>query len=213
MKLVNSRCFFIAIAAVMLWPRYAPAQTAGAQTPLTWPEVKARFESANPSLKAARANVDESRAEEVTAFLRPNPNLTGTIDQINPFSTQPPPSGSGPNVYSPFAFALPSASLSYLHERDHKRELRLKAARQATEVADSTYTDQERGLTFNLRNAFVQTLQAKAVLQNARENLDYWDRELAVNRNRFKEGDLAEVDLDRRNCSAYSSSPIWKPRS
>jgi cobalt-zinc-cadmium efflux system outer membrane protein len=40
-------------------------------------------------------------------------------------------------------------------------------------------------------------LQAKAVRQNARENLDYWDRELTVNRNRFRAGDLAQVDLDR----------------
>ena len=50
---------------------------------------------------------------------------------------------------------------------------------------------------FNLRSAFVQVLQAKALLQNARENLDYWDRELDVNRMRFKAGDLAQVDLNR----------------
>jgi cobalt-zinc-cadmium efflux system outer membrane protein len=50
---------------------------------------------------------------------------------------------------------------------------------------------------FNLRSAFVQTLQAKAVLQNAKENLEYWDRELTVNRTRFKAGDMAQVDLDR----------------
>jgi cobalt-zinc-cadmium efflux system outer membrane protein len=48
-----------------------------------------------------------------------------------------------------------------------------------------------------LRNAFVETLQAKAVRENARQNLDYWDRELTVNRNRFQAGDLAQVDLDR----------------
>jgi len=43
----------------------------------------------------------------------------------------------------------------------------------------------------------VQTLQAKAVLQNGKENLDYWDHELNVNRERFKAGDLAEMDLNR----------------
>src|SRR5581483_5705078 len=47
------------------------------------------------------------------------------------------------------------------------------------------------------RNAFVQTLQAKSVHQNAQDNLDYWDRTLTVNRNRFQAGDLAQVDLDR----------------
>jgi cobalt-zinc-cadmium efflux system outer membrane protein len=40
-------------------------------------------------------------------------------------------------------------------------------------------------------------LQAKAVWQNARENLAYWDRELDVNRRRLAAGDLAQVDLDR----------------
>src|SRR4029078_421404 len=49
----------------------------------------------------------------------------------------------------------------------------------------------------SLRNAFVQTLQAKAVLQLARENLGYYDRMLEVNRTRQQAGDMAQVDLDR----------------
>ena len=48
-----------------------------------------------------------------------------------------------------------------------------------------------------MRNAFVQVLQAKAVLANARENLGYWDNELSINRSRFSSGDLAQVDLNR----------------
>jgi cobalt-zinc-cadmium efflux system outer membrane protein len=48
-----------------------------------------------------------------------------------------------------------------------------------------------------LRNAFVQTLQAKAVLALAKENLEYYDKLLDVNRIRFKAGDIAEVDMDR----------------
>jgi outer membrane protein, heavy metal efflux system len=167
-----------------------------AQNAFTWQQIKEKFEAMNPTLKAAQLNIDESKAAEITANLRPNPAVTGTIDQINPFSTQPAPSGGG-NGYRPFAFAFPAGSVSYLHERQHKRELRLESAKKSTDIASSTYLDQERGLMFNLRNAFVQTLQAKAVLQNAKENLGYWDRELAVNRARFQAGDLAQVDLGR----------------
>ncbi len=87
--------------------------------------------------------------------------------------------------------------ISYLHERQDKRELRRDQAKESTAVAESTYLDQERNLVFNLRNAFVQALQAKAVLQNATENLSYWDRELEVNRTRFKAGDIAQMDLNR----------------
>jgi cobalt-zinc-cadmium efflux system outer membrane protein len=165
------------------------------QTVFTWRQIKDKFEAMNPTLKAARLNIDESKAAEITAYLRPNPSLTGTIDQINPFATMPSPTGE--SVYRPFTNALPFGSVGYLHERQHKRELRLESAKKSTDIAASTYQDQARTLMFSLRNAFVQTLQAKAVLQNAKENLDYWDRELAVNRTRFQAGDLAQVDLGR----------------
>jgi|HubBroStandDraft_1064217.scaffolds.fasta_scaffold22058_2 cobalt-zinc-cadmium efflux system outer membrane protein len=172
------------------------AQHLSAQTTFTWQQLKDKFESTNPTLKAAQLNVDESRAAEITAYLRPNPSVTGLIDQLNPFTKQPPPSG-GPDAYRPFAYAEPYGQVTYLHERQHKRELRLASAKKATDVAASAYSDQERGLIFNLRSAFVETLQAKAVLENATENLDYWDKELDIFRVRFHAGDLAQVDLDR----------------
>jgi cobalt-zinc-cadmium efflux system outer membrane protein len=167
-----------------------------AQSVLDWQQIKDKFEASNPTLRAAHISIDESRAEEITAYLRPNPNISGTLDQINPFTTQPPPSG-GSKVYSPFAYSLPSGSVDYLHERRHKRELRLEAQKETTSVTESQYQDQERGLLFTLRNAFVQVLQAKAVLENAKGNLQYWDRELDVNRKRYAAGDLAKVDLNR----------------
>jgi cobalt-zinc-cadmium efflux system outer membrane protein len=164
-------------------------QIALAQQSFSWQEIKAKFEAVNPTLKAAQINIDESHAAEVTAYLRPNPDFTESTDgtQISRFN----------GVWRPFAGTQFSSGVSYLHERQHKRELRLEAAKRSTDVAMSTFLDQVRTLTFTLRNAFVQTLQAKAVLQNARENLNYWDRELSVHRNRFKAGDMAEVDLDR----------------
>ncbi len=180
-----------AILVAGLLPAAAPAQTA-----YTWQQIKDKFAAANPTLKAAQLGIDESRAAEITAYLRPNPTLTGTLDQIDPLTTVP-SSVSGNSVYRPLANTLPFGSVSYLHERQNKRELRLDSAKKSTGIAVSAYSDQERGLMFNLRTAFVQTLQAKAVRQNARENLDYWDRELTVNRARFEAGDLAQVDLDR----------------
>jgi outer membrane protein, heavy metal efflux system len=165
------------------------AAGACAQTALTWSQVKAKFEAANPTLRAAQLNIEESRAAEITAYLRPNPDFGLSADgtQLTPYL----------GTYRPFTGTQISPSLSYLHERQHKRELRLENAKESTDIASSSYLDQERGLMFNLQGAFVQTLQAKAVLQNARDNLNYWDRELAVNRNRFNAGDLAQVDLNR----------------
>jgi cobalt-zinc-cadmium efflux system outer membrane protein len=84
-----------------------------------------------------------------------------------------------------------------LHERQHKRELRLESAQKATAIATSDQSDLERTLLFTLRGAFVQTLQAKAVLNVAQENLKYYDRVLEVSGERYKAGDIALIDLDR----------------
>ena len=160
-----------------------------AQGALTWQQVRERFQATNPTLKAAQLNIDESRASEVTAFLRPNPDFSVSTDGTQLTRYQ--------GIWRPFAGTQITTSLSYLHERQQKRELRRDSARQSTAAAESSYLDQERGLLFNLRSAFIQTLQAKAVLENAKENLAYWDREVAVNRNRLRAGDLALIDVSR----------------
>lgn len=154
-----------------------------------WQQLVEKFEAANPTLRAGKLNIDESRAAEITAYLRPNPDLSLTADgfQIS----------KNGGVWRPLSGVVETPGISYLHEREHKRELRRDQAKESTAVAESTYLDQERNLVFNLRSAYVQTLQAKAVLQNAKENLDYWDRELAVNRTRYAAGDMAQVDLSR----------------
>ena len=160
-----------------------------AQQALTWQEIRARFEAANPSLRAGQIGIDESRANETTAYLRPNPNFSILADQIDPFP-------GGPH-HSTFGFLLSVAAVSYLHERQHKRELRLESAQKATGIAVSGQADLERTLIFDLRMAFIQTLQEKAVLVLAKENLTYYDHVLDVNRDRYKAGAIAQVDLDR----------------
>jgi outer membrane protein, heavy metal efflux system len=162
---------------------------AGAQQALTWEQVRNRFEANNPTLLAGQFNISESKAQEITANLRPNPNFTATADQIAPFPGGPP--------HGPFAYLLPLASISYLHERQHKRELRLESAQKATAIAMSDQADLERTLLFDLRSAFVQTLQAKAVLDVASANLSYYDHVLQVSNERYKAGDIALIDLDR----------------
>ncbi len=165
------------------------AHPACAQTALTWEQIVAKFKVTNPTLLASQLNIDESRDAEITAYLRPNPEFSLSADGFQIAPNQ--------GIYRPLSGVVETPGLSYLHERRHKRELRLEGAKLSTQIASSNYEDEERNLLFNLRNAFVQVLQAKAVLENARENLAYWDDELEVNRTRFRAGDLAQVDLSR----------------
>src|ERR1035438_7884399 len=50
------------------------------QQQLTWEQVRNEFEAVNPTLKAAQINIAESRANEITANLRPNPSLNLLAD-------------------------------------------------------------------------------------------------------------------------------------
>jgi outer membrane protein, heavy metal efflux system len=182
MRYLVSRAGAALIAAGFL------AGGAYAQKAYTWEELRDRFEASNRQLQAGRLGIEESRAGEVTAGLRPNPDVTFLLDQVSPFQGNP---------YRPLGAALPFVSWSYLHERQGKRELRVESAKQGTDIAVSQQADLERTLLFNLRSAFVQTLQYKAVLDVSRQNLEYYDRLLEVNRSRVRSGDIAQVDLDR----------------
>src|SRR5579863_9506818 len=77
---VGRVCIGVLVAASL-------AQHILAQRPLTWQEVRDKFETTNPTLRAGQIGIDESKAQEVTAYLRPNPDVTAAIDQINPFAT------------------------------------------------------------------------------------------------------------------------------
>lgn len=160
-----------------------------AQHSLTWEQVKARFETTNPALKADADGVEEQRAQEITAFLRPNPQFTTTMDGLQ----------IAPNhgTWHPLSGTFVQPGISYLHERDHKRELRLQSAQQGTKVAESQHEDLKRTLQFTLRAAFVSTLQSKAIVELAKSNLEYYDRIIAISRERLRAGDIAQIDFDR----------------
>ena len=185
---------YIAITATVLSPfvlnsqSRAQAVSAPAQT-WSWDQVKDEFRLHNTTLLAGKLNIEELKAQEITAHLRPNPDFTLTAD-----GTQITPSHG---VWQPFAGTFVSPGISYLFERRNKRGLRYEAAKEGTAIGSAQSDDTERTLLFNLRTAFVGVLQAKAVLSLAKDNLDYYDKVLKVSRDRFQAGDISRIDLDR----------------
>lgn len=165
------------------------ASSAAAQQALTWEQVKAKFEAANPTLQADQIGVQEMKDQEITAYLRPNPQFTLAADgtQIAPHK----------GVWQPLIGTQYQPNFSYLHERQHKRELRLESAKQGTQIAGSQHEDLERNLIFDLRSVFIQTLQAKAVLALAQADLEYYDKIIEISRVRYKDGAIGRIDLDR----------------
>src|SRR5580692_1165175 len=86
----------------------------------TWQQIKERFEAVNPTLIAARASIDEARDNEITAFLRPNPDFSLSADGFQLAPNQ--------GIWQPLSGVVLTPSISYTHERQHKRELRLETA-------------------------------------------------------------------------------------
>jgi outer membrane protein, heavy metal efflux system len=154
-----------------------------------WNIVKDKFELNNTTLLAGELNIDELKAEEITANLRPNPQFTLTADgtQIVPYH----------GVWEPFAGTFVSPAVSQLFERRHKRGLRYEVAKEGAAIGVAQQSDLERTLVFNLRSAFVGVLQAKAVLRLAQTNLEYYDHILQISRDRYQAGDIAQIDLQR----------------
>jgi cobalt-zinc-cadmium efflux system outer membrane protein len=101
-------------------------------------------------------------------------------------------------------------NFSYLHERDHKRELRLQSAKEETQISTSLHADLERNLLFNLRVAFVNVLEAKAILDLTKQELDYYDHIIEISRERNKTGAMAQIDLDRVELQRVQYESDWQ---
>jgi cobalt-zinc-cadmium efflux system outer membrane protein len=187
------RCLILLAAsgAAAQQPAQSPSPRPQSPAPQiwTWDQVKNEFEINNTTLLAGRLNIDELKAEEITAYLRPNPQLSLTVD-----GTQIAPNDGRWPV---FAGTYEVPGISYLHERRHKRELRRESAKEGTSIGLAQQDDLDRTLLFNLRSAFVGVLAAKAVLHLAEDNLAYYDRVLEISRDRYQAGDIAQIDLDR----------------
>jgi len=145
----------------------------------------------NHQLRAQRLNVDLSKADEITAALKPNPVLTSTNENFPVFS---PSQMTWDNFANNQNFVQ---SVTYLFERGGKRKNRTLVAQDTTTVAAHGAVDAERQLAFDTRQSFINVLLAKSTLELAHQNLDDFNNVVEVNRARLKAGDLAEAEFYR----------------
>src|SRR5260370_7616503 len=114
------------VAVLAMFPYCVLAQTsAPAQTPLTWEQVRQRFEQSNPTLRAGQIGIDESKAQEITAYLRPNPSFNVTVD-----ATQIAPENG---VHRPFAGTYQTPPITSPPPPRPKPELRPTRTPKATD--------------------------------------------------------------------------------
>jgi cobalt-zinc-cadmium efflux system outer membrane protein len=142
----------------------------------------------NHSLKATRTQILQNQAQETTANLRPNPTFAADSQFVPFFSPQ---NFSGTNADEVQQFDV---GLSYLFERGHKRQRRLKAAQDATAVTRAQVADAERTLAFNVSQQFISVLLGESTLQLALEDLKAFQQTVDISQEQFKAGYIGEGD-------------------
>lgn len=175
-----------ASAALFFWTAAVDGQTAAA--------VKIDLDQAiqlalqhNHALLAARSQIPQSQAEEITAAIRPNPVFT--YDDL--FIPITPNDFNSTEINQVTEFDV---SAAFTWERGRKRPARIEAAKDQTAVARSQVSDNERTLTFNVAQQFVNLLLAKSTLDFAREDLDSFQKTVDISEAQYKAGGMSEGD-------------------
>ncbi len=163
-------------------PRKNPPALPGA---LTLQQVLTLANAQNPTLLAARQNLEATRAQEIQAALRVNPNFG-----LNGSNVSLPAEGAS----NPYAYA---AQVSRLFERGEKRRWRVDGARATTAQTAAQLRDQERNTVLAVKTSFIAMLIAKAAVSLSDANLVDFRREVEINNDRYKAGDIGKLDLER----------------
>lgn len=142
----------------------------------------------NHTLKATQTQIQQNQAQEVTAGLRPNPNLT--VDSL--FLPVEPANFNSNIIANVTEF---DAGLSYLFERGGKRHRRIDAARDVTGQTRYQVSDAERTLIFNTAQQFITVQLAESNLDLANQDLASFQQTVDIAKLQYKAGAISEGDL------------------
>jgi cobalt-zinc-cadmium efflux system outer membrane protein len=184
---LQRRCARLALGCALLL--FAGQAFAQAKTRIALQEAIDLAIAHNPSLQATRSQIPQSKAEEITANLRPNPVLSWDTQFIPLFN---PSQISADYFNSQAQFDL---GLGYLLERGKKRQHRLEAARNQTSVTVAQVSDAERTLAFDVAQQFISVLLAESNLGFANEALKSYQETVNISQERYKAGDISEGDF------------------
>ncbi|MCO6418967.1 TolC family protein [Siccirubricoccus sp. KC 17139] len=176
----------------------APLPVGQAARPLTLSEAEAQLLERNLVLVAARRGVDAARAQRLVASALPPPQVS-VGNTIGQFVETERGATRGARLFSPSNNI--AVGLSVLIERGGKRELRTRVAEAQIGQAEALVLDTLRTQLFQLRQAFLGALLARANLEVALANRASLDRTEALLRRQLRDGAIPEGDLLRFQAS------------
>lgn len=175
------KCALISVCLVLA----LASSTSGAEEPITKLSVDEAVLIAmrhNPALRVKEGELRATRANEITAGLRPNPTASYSTEQIPPGTD---------------AVLQHTLTISQTIETGGKRQRRLDSARAATRVTSIEFEDVRRQVIAQVKKAFNDLLVAQATLALAQQNLRTLDEVERIQRIRAEKGDISELELLR----------------
>ena len=145
--------------------------------------------SRNPTLAAARNEVEMAEGDRLQATRRLNPAVSTTSEGYPLFDSGPKPSfidGQELTIQADQEIELGG-----------RRRLRTASASTAVEIARGLQADQRRLVELAVQRAYLQVVLAKAEREVARAALDDIDRMLGITKARFGQGEIAGGELRR----------------
>lgn len=201
-KTVNPATSPLAAAAVPL--SSAPGSAAGTVQQeevreFTLDAAISRALEADPQIKAGFENVRQAEAELVTAGLLPNPELTADLLMI-PWGQPWRPTRQGGPTQTDALVSFPIDWFVF-----GKRAAAIVTAQKGVDVTTAQFSDLLRQRIAGTISAFYDVLEAQALLDLARVDLDNLSQLEQITANRVELGGAGTIELDRVKVFIFGS--------
>jgi outer membrane protein, heavy metal efflux system len=187
MKVRNLHMRGLLCIAVALSASHIQAQESDIPSRLTLEDAVRLVIGRNPTLAAARNEIQALEGDRIGASKRLNPIVSLQAEDF-PIRANPGPFFETQEI---------TLRVDYEIETRGRRQLRTEAAGQILEAQHLAYRDQVRLMRLEVERTFSRAILAKSHLEASRLILGQADRMISLNRIRFEQGDISALELDR----------------
>jgi outer membrane protein, heavy metal efflux system len=187
MPVRGPRMRLLLVAVIVISVSRIQAQESDIPSRLTLEDAIRLTIARNPSLLAAKNELQAFQGDEIAAGKRLNPAVSLQAEDFR-LSTNPGPFFGTQEI---------TLRLDYEIERGGRRQLRTEVARQALQSQRLAYQDKVRLTTLEVERAFSRAILAKSNLEASRSLLEQTEKMISLNHVRFEQGDISALELNR----------------
>ncbi|TGM68927.1 TolC family protein [Leptospira levettii] len=182
---IKKRLLQLLIVSVICYPLYANDKL---KKEFSFDQAIQYALANNKQVAIAKFEIEFTKADRITASLRPNPflNIVADVLPFNPTSKQFDPNR---NQYG--------VSLGFVIETANKREERINVANKRLKMDELVFLETLRRISITTGNLFIATLAARERYLLAEENYKNLVNIVEINRIRFKKEDISKLELLR----------------